>query len=247
MSAIAGRSAIRIARRSFTRATTAAPRPFRSGALSSCRTGWPMRCARTASARGDRVAILLPQAPEAVVAHIAIYKLGAHRGAACAAVRRRGAGIPAAEVRREGARSPTRRRAEARQHPANAAGPEAGRARPTARPMAPPDFAALLRGAHRTPSTPETRARRSGADDLHLRHHRPAQGRAARPSRPARPSARRRDAARVLPAAGRPVLDAGRLGLGRRPARRAAAVAVSRRAGGGRTASTSSTPKRPSR
>ena len=28
-------------------------------------------------ARGDRVAILLPQAPEAAVAHIAIYKLGA--------------------------------------------------------------------------------------------------------------------------------------------------------------------------
>ena len=36
-----------------------------------------------------------------------------------------------------------------------------------------------------------------------------------------------------FPAAGRPLLDAGRLGLGRRPARRAAAEPASRRAGGG--------------
>ncbi len=41
------------------------------------RTGSPMCCARKASARGDRVAILLPQAPEVAAAHIAIYKLGA--------------------------------------------------------------------------------------------------------------------------------------------------------------------------
>ena len=39
------------------------------------------------------------------------------------------------------------------------------------------------------------RRRRSGDDDLHLRHHRPAQRRAARPSRFARPSSRHRAAA----------------------------------------------------
>ena len=72
-----------------------------------------------------------------------------------------------------------------------------------------------------------------GDDDLHLRHHRPAQGRAACPSRAARPHAGHRDAARFLPAAGRPVLDAGRLGLGRRPARLPAAEPLLRRAGGG--------------
>ena len=41
-------------------------------------------------ARGDRVAILLPQAPDVAAAHIAIYKLGADRAAAGDAVRRRG-------------------------------------------------------------------------------------------------------------------------------------------------------------
>ena len=40
-------------------------------------------------ARGDRVAILLPQTPEVAAVHIAIYKLGADRAAARDAVRRR--------------------------------------------------------------------------------------------------------------------------------------------------------------
>ena len=79
----------------------------------------------------------------------------------------------------------------------------------------------------------DTDAGRSGADDLHVRHHRPAQGRAARPPRAARPSARLRAAARLLPAAGRPALDAGRLGLGGRPPQRAAAEPAFRRAGRG--------------
>ena len=77
------------------------------------------------------------------------------------------------------------------------------------------------------------RRRRSGAHHLHLGHHRPAQGRAARPSRAARSSAGRRDEPRPPAAAGRPHLDAGRLGLDRRAARRADAGAASRRAGGG--------------
>ena len=36
-----------------------------------------MRCAAHGIGRGDRVAILLPQAPEVAAIHIAIYKLGA--------------------------------------------------------------------------------------------------------------------------------------------------------------------------
>ena len=91
------------------------------------------------------------------------------------------------------------------------------------------------------------RGRRSGDDDLHLGHHRPAQGRAARPSRADRPYAGHRAAARVLPAARRPLLDAGRLGLGRRPARLPAAEPLLRRAGGGASASTSSIPRKRSR
>ena len=43
-------------------------------------------------------------------------------------------------------------------------------------------------------STPRTRRRRSGDDDLHLGHDRAAEGRAAWPSGAARPSARRADA-----------------------------------------------------
>ena len=81
---------------------------------------------------------------------------------------------------------------------------------------------------------PAAFARRYRADDpaphhLHLRHHRPAEGRAACASRAARPPAGRGDEPRSPAAAGRPHLDAGRLGLDRRPARRAAAGAAPRR------------------
>ena len=83
---------------------------------------------------------------------------------------------------------------------------------------------------------------RSGAADLHLGDHRQPEGRAACRPRAARPPAGRDHAARFLPAAGRPLLDAGRLGLGRRTARRAVAVALPRRAGGGLGARPSSIP-----
>ena len=78
------------------------------------------------------------------------------------------------------------------------------------------------------------RRRRSRADGLHLGHDRAAQGRAACPPGAARAFARHRGPARVPAAARRPVLDAGGLGLGRRPAQRAAAGPALRRAGGGR-------------
>ena len=54
-------------------------------------------------------------------------------------------------------------------------------------------------------------------------------------------------AARVLPAAGRPLLDAGRLGLGRRPARRACCRACITACRWWRAGSTSSIRRRPSR
>ena len=40
-------------------------------------TGCPTRSRRWASARGDKVALILPQRPETVVAHLAVYQLGA--------------------------------------------------------------------------------------------------------------------------------------------------------------------------
>src|SRR3546814_2164430 len=71
------------------------------------------------------------------------------------------------------------------------------------------------------------------SDLLYLRHHWAAEGGTARAPRLARPSARRRDAAVLLPAAGRPVLDAGRLGLDRRALGCFASRLAPRRAGGG--------------
>ena len=184
-------------------------------------------------ARGDRVAILLPQAPEVAASHIAIYKLGAVAlplatlfGIDALSYRLQNSGASAlitnaqgvariAEIRDElpdlklvlsidGAAR--RRRARFRRDPG----------------------ARLVRlhaGRHRS--------RRSGHDDLHLGHHRAAERRAACASRADRTFPRHRDASRLLPAAGRPHLDAGRLGLGRRAARCAAAEPALRRAGGG--------------
>ena len=72
------------------------------------------------------------------------------------------------------------------------------------------------------------RRRRPGADHLHQRHHRRAEGRADSASRPAGQSAGLRLLARLLPAARRHVLVAGGLGLDRRAVRRAAADAALR-------------------
>ncbi len=52
--------------------------------------------------RGDRVALILPQRMETVVAHIAVYRLGRGRGAAVVPVRPGGARFPAAEFARQG-------------------------------------------------------------------------------------------------------------------------------------------------
>ena len=183
-------------------------------------------------ARGDRVAMLLPQAPEAAAGHIAIYKLGAIAvplailfGVDALTYRLQNAGVKAVITNAQGLAKLTE---------ARAALPELS----LVLSIDGPGEGAL--GLHETIARASDRvhagrhhAGRSRADDLHLRHHRPGEGRAARPSRAARPHAGRRDAARVLPAGRRPVLDAGRLGLGRRPARLPAAEPASRRRRGG--------------
>ena len=169
--------------------------------------------------RGDRVAILLPQAPEVAADHIR--DLQARRRSRC---RSRCCSAPTRSP--TGCRIPARRRSSPTRRGWRSS-PRSARERAGAR------TGALDRragdgalGFHETIArassdfTPRpTPRRRSGDDDLHLGHHRPAERRAARASRAARPHAGHRDAARFLPAAGRPVLDAGRLGLGRRPAR----------------------------
>ena len=177
--------------------------------------------------------------------------LQARRDCAAArrAVRHRRHCLSAAERRRQGGHHQHPRAGEACRNPAHAGrcpgGPDTGsldrracrrRARISGHAVA--RLVRIFAGADR--------GRRSGDDDLHLGHHRPAQGRAACASRADRPHAGDRTAARVLPAARRPLLDAGRLGLGRRPARLPAAEPLLRRAGGGASASTSSIRRRSS-
>ena len=74
--------------------------------------------------------------------------------------------------------------------------------------------------------------RRSRHHHLHLGHHGKPERCAARPSRAARSSAQCRDGARFPAEARRRDVDAGRLGLDRRPVRCAVPRLVSRRAGG---------------
>ena len=197
------------------------------------RTGSPMRWPRTASARRPGRD---PAAAGAGGRGRPYRDLQARRRRVAAgdAVRRRCAGLPAAGFRR-GSADHQRRRGWPRS-PASASQLPALNA-VICRSTAPDDgalgFEEMLARASSDFTAVATSRRRSGADDLHLRHHRPAEGRAARPPRAARSSARHRTAARVPAAARRPVLDAGRLGLGRRAAQRAAAEPVLRRAGGG--------------
>jgi acetyl-CoA synthetase len=121
-------------------------------------------------ARGDRVAILLPQAPEAAVAHIAIYKLGA-------------IALPLAILFGVDALSYRLQNAGAKAVITNAAGlVKLNEARAEV-----PGIELFYRRRHD--------AGRSGADDLHVRYDRAGEGRAACASRAFGTSARHRDAA----------------------------------------------------
>ena len=200
--------------------------------------------------RGDRVAILLPQAPEVAAIHIAIYKLGAIALPLAMLFGPDALRLPAAERRRQGAvitnaqglaKIAEIRRAQATRWPASHwSSRSMGRA--TARSALPRRSRAPRPISRRSPTaaddpammiyTSGTTGQPKGALHAHrvLLGHMPGI----------------ETAARVLPAARRPLLDAGRLGLGRRPARLPAAEPHSAcrwwRAG-----SRSSIPRRPSR
>ena len=178
---------------------------------------------------GDRVGVLLPQRPETAIAHLAIYKLGA---------------IAVPLFVQFGPDALEHRLADSGAKVLITDGENLAKIPPGL-----PDLATILIVEGETARSPAVladtgarprrvraggyRCRRSGADHLYLRHDRKAEGRAPCASRVARASARRAIAARFLPAAGRSLLDAGGLGVDRRPARRAAAEPLFRRAGVG--------------
>ncbi len=182
--------------------------------------------------RGDRVAVLLPQTPEAAAGHIAIYKLGAVAvplailfGVDALSYRLQNAGVRAAITNAQGLAKLSEIRKElpdlAVVLSVDGAGDGAlGLHETIAR--ASDQFAP----AATTPDDPALMIFTSGTTG-------PGEGRAARAPRRARASAGRGDAARFFPARRRPVLDAGRLGVGGRPARLPAAEPASRRRGRG--------------
>ena len=138
-------------------------------------------------ARGDRVGVLLPQAPETAIAHLAAYKAGADRGAAVRAVRPGRARVPARAIR--GAGGAGHRRgdlAKVAGDPRPACRTCARLRRSTARRDGTLDFHAELAPRRRRLRAGRHRGRRPGGHHLHLGHDRPAQGRAARAPRPAR-------------------------------------------------------------
>ena len=195
-------------------------------------------------ARGDRVAILMPQAPEVAAAHIAIYKLGAVAlpiavlfGPDALSYRLQNSGAKALLTNAQGLAKLDGVRCAGAGAYLRAVARWRWRRRTTAR--------ALARRADFTPSTPApddpammiytsgTTGQPKGALHGHrvLLGHLPGVETATFP----------------IPASRRPLLDAGRLGLGRRAARRAAAEPASRRRRWWRAGSTSSIRMRPSR
>ena len=90
-------------------ARTATPQDVSYGWLRETSNRLANALAAHGIARGDRVAILLPQAPEVAAIHIAIYKLGAIALPLAMLFGTEAICLSAAEFRREGASSPTRR------------------------------------------------------------------------------------------------------------------------------------------
>ncbi len=181
-------------------------------------------------ARGDRVAILLPQSPEVAASHIGIYKLGGVALPLAVLFGTDALSLPAAEFRRRRADHQRPRRRAHRRNQERSAQSQAGafaRRRRRWRAWFRRQSGARVVRFH----AGRYIGRRSRDDGLHVRHDRPAQGRVARPSRADRAFARRRDASRFPAAARRPHLDAGRLGLGGRPAQCAVAGPALWRAG----------------
>ena len=181
-------------------------------------------------ARGDRVAILLPQTPETAVAHVAAYRAGL-LPCRCSCCSARTRSIPAARFGRAGARDRPRELAQGCRDPRRPARPARGHRRGRRR----RGRHAGLRGDARAGVLRRPGGRHRGGrprdHHLHLGHDRAAEGRAARPSLPARAPARCPAPAGGLPAAGRSVLDPGGLGLDRRPVRRPVPGVALRRPG----------------
>ena len=208
-----------------------------SGATAAC-TFWDLQqqanrlsnaLAALGVGRGDKVALILPQRTETIVAHIAVYQLGAVAVPLSFLFGPDALAYRLGEFRSEGrARRPavaaepdsdSRRGSRRSSHVIGVAGARESFVTP---------YEALL-ARRREPFDPvATAARRSGAADLHQRHDRAAQRRADAASVPARQPAGLRPFARRLSAAGRPLLVAGRLGVDRRPDGRAAAGALLR-------------------
>ena len=196
-------------------------------------------------ARGDRVALLLPQAPEVAAIHIAIYKLGAIAlplallfGTEAISYRLQDSGAEAVITNAQGLAKLAAVRADVPielvlsiDGPADGA---LGFHETLAR--AAPDFTPVA-----------TARRRPGDDGLYLGHYRPAQGRAACATACCSGICPASRSTTNSSPAGRPVLDAGGLGVGRRAAQRAAAGPALRRAGGGAQVRAGSIPRRPSR
>ena len=178
--------------------------------------------------RGDRVALILPQRPETVVAHLATYKLGAVAvplsflfGPDALEYRLADSGAKVAFVDPQSL--PNLAPLVARLPTARTGGRRGRRARIVRHALRDP-----RRGRRAAPRDRGHEADRSGAPGLHERHDGPAQGRADAALVPDRQPAGLHLLARRLPAAGRRVLVAGRLGLDRRPDGRAAAHAALR-------------------
>ena len=148
-------------------------------------------------------------APETAIAHVAIYKLGAIAVPLSSAF-----GPDALEVRLRGPSRERCSRSGTRSSGCGALGYD-GVLIDVDRDL-PRLLASRLARLRRCTDD----AGHAGAARLHLRHDRAAEGRTARAPRARRPPAGLRALARLLPAAGRPDLDARRLGLDRRALRR---------------------------
>ncbi len=178
-------------------------------------------------ARGDRVALMLPQTPEVAAAHFAIYKLGAVAlpiailfGPDALAYRLQNSGAKALLTNAQGLAKLEQVRGEVPDVTCVLA--VDGAICPTLLARASSDFTAVDTG----PDDPAMMIYTSGTTGQPkgaLHGHRVLLGHLPGVEMPHYP----------FPAAGRPLLDAGRLGLGRRAARRAAAEPAPRRAGGG--------------
>ena len=197
--AAAGRTTARASRCYWEDESGAPRRSHVLGPASSRRTGCRTRSAALGVGRGDKVALILPQRPETVVAHIAIYQLGARRRAAVVPVRSRGARVPAARLGGEGRVRRSAVAAEPRRDPRALPRHRARhRRRRRARVV---DHAVRERCSttrRRTSRRVATRGGRSRAPRLHERHHRPAEGRADAAAVPARQPAGVRPLARRL-------------------------------------------------